>query len=81
LWIIALQDIRVLASNWCASRELSQIHSFRDTFEDWLKEAGIDEELRQIPMGPAIDRPDRWNGVQDLLSSDGSLDTSQSVPT
>lgn len=34
-----------------------KIYSFRHTFEDRLKEAGIDDELRRLLMGHAIDRP------------------------
>jgi len=33
------------------------IYSIRHAFEDRMKEAGIDEELRRILMGHAIDRP------------------------
>ena len=39
-----------------------KIYSFRHTFEDRLKEAGIDEELRRILMGHAIDRPKYGSG-------------------
>ena len=34
------------------------IYSFRHAFEDRMKEAGIDHELRRILMGHTIDRPD-----------------------
>jgi hypothetical protein len=46
-----------------------KIHSSRHIFEDRLKDAGIDEELRRISMRHAIDRSntapaDRWSGVR-----------------
>ncbi|EKF20185.1 DUF6538 domain-containing protein [Nitratireductor pacificus] len=34
-----------------------KIYSFRHTFEDRMKEGGLDEELRRILMGHTIDRP------------------------
>lgn len=34
-----------------------KIYSFRHSFEDRMKEAGLDEELRRILMGHTIDRP------------------------
>jgi integrase len=39
-----------------------KIYSFRHTFEDRLKEAGIDDELRRLLMGHAIDRPKYGSG-------------------
>lgn len=39
-----------------------KIYSFRHTFEDRMKEAGIDDELRRILMGHAIDRPKYGSG-------------------
>ncbi len=33
-----------------------KIYSFRHSFEDRLKEAGVDDELRRLLMGHAIDR-------------------------
>ena len=47
-----------------------KIYSFRHTFEDRLKEAGIDDELRRLLMGHAIDRPKYGSG--------GSLEWRQS---
>ena len=38
------------------------IYSFRHTFEDRLKEANIDDELRRLLMGHAIDRPKYGSG-------------------
>lgn len=38
------------------------VYSFRHTFEDRMKEAGIDAELRRILMGHSIDRPDYGEG-------------------
>jgi hypothetical protein len=38
-------------------RRLNKIYSFRHSFEDRLKEAGVDDELRRLLMGHAIDRP------------------------
>ena len=38
------------------------IYSFRHAFEDRLKEAGVDDELRRILMGHAIDRPKYGSG-------------------
>jgi integrase len=38
------------------------IYSFRHMFEDRLKEAGIDDELRRLLMGHAIDRPKYGSG-------------------
>ncbi|MBB5051887.1 MULTISPECIES: tyrosine-type recombinase/integrase [Afipia] len=34
-----------------------KIYSFRHSFEDRLKNAGVDDELRRLLMGHAIDRP------------------------
>jgi integrase len=34
------------------------IYSFRHSFEDRMKEAGLDHELRRMLMGHVIDRPD-----------------------
>ena len=34
-----------------------KIYSFRHSFEDRMKEANLDDELRRILMGHAIDRP------------------------
>ncbi|MGR6730259.1 hypothetical protein, partial [Aeromonas veronii] len=42
------------------------MYSFRHAFEDRMKEAGLDHELRKILMGHMIDRPDYGIG--------GSLD-------
>ena len=39
-----------------------KIYSFRHTFEDRLKEAGVDDELRRLLMGHAIDRPKYGSG-------------------
>jgi hypothetical protein len=39
-----------------------KIYSFRHMFEDRLKEAGIDDELRRLLMGHAIDRPKYGSG-------------------
>jgi len=39
-----------------------KIYSFRHTFEDRLKEAGVDDELRRLLMGHAIDRPKYRSG-------------------
>jgi integrase len=39
-----------------------KIYSFRHAFEDRMKEAGLDEELRRILMGHAIDRPRYGSG-------------------
>jgi len=39
-----------------------KIYSFRHAFEDRLKEAGIDDELRRLLMGHAIDRPKYGSG-------------------
>ena len=39
-----------------------KIYSFRHTFEDRLKEANIDDELRRLLMGHAIDRPKYGSG-------------------
>jgi integrase len=47
-----------------------KIYSFRHAFEDRLKEAGIDDELRRLLMGHAIDRPKYGSG--------GSLEWRQS---
>lgn len=39
-----------------------KIYSFRHTFEDRLKEAHVDDELRRLLMGHAIDRPKYGSG-------------------
>lgn len=39
-----------------------KIYSFRHSFEDRMKEAGLDDELRRIMMGHAIDRPQYGSG-------------------
>lgn len=39
-----------------------KIYSFRHSFEDRMKEAGLDDELRRILMGHAIDRPRYGSG-------------------
>lgn len=39
-----------------------KIYSFRHSFEDRMKEAGIDDELRRLLMGHAIDRPKYGSG-------------------
>jgi len=39
-----------------------KIYSFRHAFEDRMKEGGLDEELRRILMGHAIDRPRYGSG-------------------
>jgi integrase len=39
-----------------------KIYSFRHTFEDRLKEGGIDDELRRLLMGHAIGRPKYGSG-------------------
>lgn len=39
-----------------------KIYSFRHAFEDRMKEAGLDDELRRIMMGHAIDRPQYGSG-------------------
>lgn len=39
-----------------------KIYSFRHAFEDRMKEAGLDDELRRILMGHAIDRPRYGSG-------------------
>ena len=39
-----------------------KIYSFRHSFEDRLKEAGVDDELRRLLMGHAIDRPKYGSG-------------------
>ena len=39
-----------------------KIYSFRHSFEDRMKEAGIDTELRMMMMGHAIDRPQYGEG-------------------
>lgn len=38
------------------------IYSFRHTFEDRMKEAGFDDELRRMLMGHTIDRPKYGSG-------------------
>jgi len=38
------------------------IYSFRHSFEDRMKEAGLDDELRRILMGHSIDRPKYGSG-------------------
>lgn len=38
------------------------IYSFRHSFEDRMKEAGFDEELRRLLMGHTIDRPKYGSG-------------------
>lgn len=42
--------------------EEHKLYSFRHSFEDRMKEAGIDEELRRILMGHAIERPKYGSG-------------------
>ncbi|QKC83229.1 tyrosine-type recombinase/integrase [Mesorhizobium sp. NZP2077] len=42
------------------------VYSFRHSFEDRMKEAGIDDELRRLLMGHTVDRPKYGSG--------GSLD-------
>jgi len=47
---------------WMAENKLKESpdhvpYSFRHSFEDRMKEAGLDEELRKIIVGHAIDRP------------------------
>lgn len=39
-----------------------KIYSFRHSFEDRMKEAGLDEELRRLLMGHTIDRPTYGSG-------------------
>lgn len=39
-----------------------KIYSFRHSFEDRMKEAGLDDELRRILMGHTIDRPTYGSG-------------------
>lgn len=39
-----------------------KIYSFRHSFEDRMKEAGLDDELRRIMMGHTIDRPQYGSG-------------------
>lgn len=39
-----------------------KIYSFRHAFEDRMKDAGIDDELRRILMGHSIDRPKYGSG-------------------
>lgn len=38
------------------------VYSFRHSFEDRMKEGGLDEELRRIQMGHTIDRPRYGSG-------------------
>ncbi|SDP92232.1 Phage integrase family protein [Phyllobacterium sp. YR620] len=58
------------------------IYSFRHAFEDRMKEAGIDHELRKILMGHTIDRPDYGIGgsmewrMQELRKIELSFDPS-----
>jgi integrase len=39
-----------------------KIYSFRHSFEDRMKEAGLDDELRRILMGHTVDRPTYGSG-------------------
>lgn len=39
-----------------------KIYSFRHSFEDRMKEAGLDDELRRLLMGHTIDRPTYGSG-------------------
>jgi integrase len=39
-----------------------KIYSFRHSFEDRMKEAGLDDELRKMMMGHTIDRPHYGSG-------------------
>ncbi|WP_374828723.1 DUF6538 domain-containing protein [Paenochrobactrum pullorum] len=42
--------------------EKHKVYSFRHSFEDRMKEAGIDSELRRILMGHTVDRPTYGSG-------------------
>lgn len=53
---------KFLRSNGLFPTRSHKLYSFRHSFEDRMKEGGIDEELRRILMGHAIDRPRYGSG-------------------
>ncbi|KQU77748.1 integrase [Mesorhizobium sp. Root102] len=55
-----------LRANSLLPTRLHTVYSFRHSFEDRMKEAGIDDELRRLLMGHTVDRPKYGSG--------GSLD-------
>jgi hypothetical protein len=64
-----LRGVKFFRENGLFPTPDHKIYSFRHTFEDRLKEAGIDDELWRLLMGHAIDRSeyalaDRSNGVR-----------------
>jgi integrase len=53
---------KYLRSNSLFPTKGHKVYSFRHSFEDRMKEAGLDDELRRLIMGHAIDRPKYGSG-------------------
>lgn len=53
---------KFLKENELLETDAHSVYSLRHSFEDRMKEARVDEELRRILMGHAIDRPKYGNG-------------------